>query len=445
MPIGIALIAHDGKKDDMVALVLRYQATFSRYQLFATEKTGQQVMQGTGMEVTCLAPGTLGGDMQVAARIVEGEIGAVIFLIDALYAQPYEPYLQGILRICEIHNVPLATNLATAAAVITQLGKFQVGHLIFNPVAGQGNPDNDLNLIRRMLEPQIQLNIIYTEPGVNPGDQAKEALAAGTDLIIASGGDGTVSAVAEAVMGTETPLGVIARGTANAFAVALGIPVNTQAACETILSGNTIKVDGARCNNQPMVLLTGIGFEAGFVERANRELKNRFGPLAYLLAGMQQFNEAQLFEATIEIGGQRSQMLTGAITIANAAPATSVLAQGFGQVVFDDGLLDVTIATSQTRLQSINALTSLFASALVNAPTTREDIICLRTPYIKVTTDPPQKVAVDGEIIGTTPIEVECVPHGLTVFAPLSAVRSSVASSAVSQPNEVSDALGSSS
>lgn len=423
MPNGIALIAHDGKKDDMVALVARYRGILSRYQLVATESTGQRVAQGTGLAVTCLAPGPLGGDAQIAARIVEGEIGAVVFLIDALYAQSHEPYIQSLLRICEVHNVPLATNLATAVAVITQMGQFRVGHLIFNPVAGQGNPDNDLSLIRRLLEPQIQLQVVYTEPGVSPSDQAKAALAAGTDLIIASGGDGTISAVAEAVMETETPLGVIPRGTANAFSVALGIPTTVQGACETILGGNTIQVDGARCNGKPMILLTGVGFEAGFVERANRDLKNRLGPLAYILAGVQQFSEAQLFEASIELDGKISQVSSGAITIANAAPPTSVLAQGFGQVLFDDGLLDVTIATSQNRLQSFNALTSLFASALVNSPTNREDILCLRTARIKVMTEPPQKVAVDGEIIGTTPIEVECVPKGLIVFAPLSAVR----------------------
>jgi diacylglycerol kinase (ATP) len=422
MPIDIALLAHDRKKDDIVALVDRYRAILSRYRLVATQTTGQRIIQGTGLEVTCLAPGALGGDAQIAARIVEGEIGAVVFLIDPLYAQSHEPYVQTILRVCELHNVPLAMNLATAEAVIIQFNKFRVGHLIYNPISGQGNPDSDLALIRRLLEPQVQLSVICTEAGVDPAAQAKAALEVGTDLIIASGGDGTVSAVAGAVMGTDTPLGIIARGTANAFATALGIPTDIQGACETILAGTTLKVDGARCNGQPMVLLTGVGFEAGFVERANRDLKNRLGPLAYLLAGVQQFNEGELFEAKIQLDGKETEVQSGAITIANAAPATSVLAQGFGQVVFDDGLLDVTIATSQTRLQSFNALTSLFASALVNSPTNREDILCLRTARIKVSTEPPQKVAVDGEIIGTTPIEVECLPKALTVFAPLSTI-----------------------
>ncbi|MEL7051265.1 MAG: diacylglycerol kinase family protein, partial [Cyanobacteria bacterium J06588_5] len=102
-----------------------------------------------------------------------------------------------------------ATNLATARAVVLSLAKSRIAHLIFNPVSGQGNPNQDLKLIRQILEPQIQVNVMFTDAEVSPGDQAKEAIASGADLIIASGGDGTVSAVAEAVMQTDIPLGVV--------------------------------------------------------------------------------------------------------------------------------------------------------------------------------------------------------------------------------------------
>jgi len=357
MPTQIALIAHDGKKDDMVAFADRFKAILCRYQLMATGTTGQRLQQGIGLEVECLLSGPLGGDSQIGARVAIGEVAAVVFLMDPLYAQPHEPDIRALLRLCEVHNVPLATNLATAEAVILQLGKARVAHLIFNPVAGQGNPDNDLALIRRTLEPQVQLNVIFTEADQDPAEQARAALAEGTDLVIASGGDGTVSTIAGVVMETDIPLGVIPRGTANAFAVALGIPTTIQGACDTILAGNTKVVDVARCNGVPMILLAGIGFEADYVERANRELKNRLGALAYILAGVQQLGETEAFEATIEIDGtehnpdvvSQGTVTTAAITVANAAPPTSVLAQGFGQVKFDDGLLDVTIATSTCR------------------------------------------------------------------------------------------------
>jgi diacylglycerol kinase (ATP) len=427
MPTQIALIAHDSKKDDMVAFGERFQGLLSRYHLIATGTTGQRLQQQTGLTVECLLSGPLGGDTQIAARVVGGEVAAVIFLLDPLYAQPHEPDIKALLRVCEVHNVPLATNLATAVAVVTHLGKSRVGHLIFNPVAGQGNPDNDLALIRRLLEPQVQVNVIFTDPDLSPADQARDALAAGTDLIIASGGDGTVSEVAGAVLATDIPLGIIARGTANAFASALGIPTTIQGACDTILAGNTQVIDVARCNGRPMILLAGIGFEADYVNRANRELKNRFGALAYILAGVQQFGEAENFDATIELeGAEHSQgsllkgtLTTAAITIANAAPATSVLAQGFGEVNYEDGLLDITISTTKTRMQAFTALTSLFASALVNSPTNREDLLCLRAARVKISTDRPRNVVVDGEIIGTTPVDIECIAKGLSVLTPM--------------------------
>jgi diacylglycerol kinase (ATP) len=425
MPTGIALIAHDRKKDDMVAFARRHQSVLGKYALVATGTTGERIQAGTSLTVERMASGPLGGDAQIAARVVTGDIAAVIFLLDPLYAQPHEPDIRALLRICEVHDVPLATNLATAEAIATQLSRRRVGHLIFNPVAGQGNPDADLALIRKLLEPEIQLQVVLTEEGQDPAEPAREIAAAGTDLVLVSGGDGTVSAIAGALLETDIPLGILPRGTANAFATALGLPLDLTAACEAILAGTTRVVDAARCNGQPLILLAGIGLEAEMVDRANRELKNRLGVLAYLLAGVQQFQEQTAFKAIIDIDGERTEVQTGTITVANAAPATSVLAQGFGQVLANDGLLDVTIATPQNRLQGLNALTSLFASALVNVPTNREDIIRLRTPRLKITTEPPQKVAIDGEIIGTTPVELECLAQALTVISPLSSGQKS--------------------
>ncbi|MGF1524989.1 MAG: methylglyoxal synthase [Leptolyngbyaceae cyanobacterium] len=439
MPTCIALIAHDRKKDDMVDFVERHRAILARYHLVATGTTGQQVEQGTGLAVDRVASGPLGGDTQIAAKVVGGEVAGVIFLIDPLYAQPHEPDIQDLLRVCEVYNVPLATNLATAEAVLLRLGKCRVGHLIFNPAAGQGNPEQDLGLIRRWLEPHVQLNVIVTEAHQDPAAQAREAIAAGTDLLVASGGDGTVSAVAGAVMETNTPLGIIPRGTANAFAAALGIPTNIQGACEVILLDTPRVVDAARCNGKPLILLAGIGFEAEMIDRTNRELKRQLGVLAYLLAGVQQFQAQTAFKASIDIEGEVTEVETSTITVANAAPATSVLAQGFGQVVVDDGLLDVTIATPKNRLQGLNALTSLFAAALVNTPTNRDDIIRLQTERLRITTDPVQKLVVDGEIIEAKAVELECIPNALTVLAPLTTPRS-----AVSNGSEDAQATGSS-
>jgi len=291
--------------------------------------------------------------------------------------------------------------------------------LIFNPVAGQSDPEQDLAAIRALLEPEIDLDIRFTTEDVDGDTIAKEAIAQGASTIIASGGDGTLSAAAAALVGTSIPLGVISRGTANAFAGALDLPDTIAAACETILGGATRVVDAALCNGLPMVLLAGIGFEAETVERADRQAKKRFGLLAYVMAGLQELRELDSFTAEIETEDKVITVTASAVTVANAAPPTSILAQGPAGVIFDDGLLDITIVAPASRAGAIAASYHLLQTALnENAAAERNDIGYLRTRRVIVRTDPPQKVALDGEIIGNTPIDVECVPGGLTIFVP---------------------------
>jgi diacylglycerol kinase (ATP) len=124
----IALIAHDRKKADMVAFATRYQALLAQYRLIATGTTGEQIHQATELTLERKLSGPLGGDAQIAAEIVEGHVVAVVFLIDPLYAQPHEPDIQALLRICEVHNVPLAINLATADSVVQALVKPEGDH-----------------------------------------------------------------------------------------------------------------------------------------------------------------------------------------------------------------------------------------------------------------------------------------------------------------------------
>ncbi len=290
--------------------------------------------------------------------------------------------------------------------------------LIFNPVAGQGNAEQDLALIRSILEPAITLEIIQTTPETEVGELAAQALEQGAEAVIASGGDGTVSAAAAALIGTNIPLGVISRGTANAFANALDLPIAIAPACEAILAGTTRVVDVASCNGLPMVLLTGIGFEAETVELADRDTKKRLGIAAYVLAGLEQLRSLEQFEVEIETEEKIITVSAAAVTIANAAPPTSILAQGPAGVVFDDGLLDLTIVAPMTKLGAIAASYDLLSSTLRGEAAQRPDIGFLRAQRFKVTAEPPQKVVLDGEMIGQTPVEVQCIPGGLTVFAP---------------------------
>ena len=420
MPRTIAAIAHDAKKDDMVNFAIRHKPLLSRYHLIATQKTGNRIQDAIALKIELMESGGLGGYAQIAAKIVAGEIIAVIFLIDPINDR-YEPDIQALMRICNLYLVPLATNLGTAEAIANSFAQSLVAHLIFNPVSGNGNGKQDLEFVRQMLEPHLHLEVHLTSPDIDPRELATQAIAQDADLILASGGDGTVSAVAGALIGSDIPLGIIPRGTANAFGMALGITQQIgqlRRACEIILAGKTRVVDAAKCNDLPLILLAGIGYEAGAIEKADREAKNRWGTLAYLMAGWQQLDEQQLFEAEIEIEGKTKTFQAGAITIANAAPPTSVLAQGIGEVVVDDGLLDITIATVENKIQAVTTILSMLGAALIRTSAGLDNIVHLRSPKVKIAANPSQKVVLDGEIIGNTPLEIECLPKSLTVFVP---------------------------
>ncbi|MEM8544553.1 MAG: methylglyoxal synthase [Cyanobacteria bacterium P01_H01_bin.119] len=437
MSITVAMIAHDTKKDDMVSLARRYRDVLARYDLVATGTTGDRIHQETGLTVERMLSGSMGGDIQVAARVIDRQMLAVIFLNDSINVKPQEPDIQALLRICDVHNVPLATNLATAELLLKQFARERIAHLIFNPVSGQGDAQQQILQIRRLLEPRMHLAVKLTTLEVGARELAEDAIAAGADLLIASGGDGTVSAVAGVAVETDIPMAVIPRGTANAFASALGIPMDLQRACEVILAGITAKIDVARCNGQPMVLLAGIGYEAAIVEKADRELKRRFGPLAYIFSGIQQLNEQEMFQTQLEIDGEIREFEAGAVTIANVAPPTSVLAQGFGRVIANDGLLDVTVTTAENMLQGVNTMLSLFGSALIQRAPEREGMVAIRAARLQVNTEPPQKVVLDGEIIGTTPVEFDCLASGLTVLLPQVPVEQVAPSQ--SQQNDTAD------
>jgi len=115
----IALISHDGKKADMLAFAMEYREVLGRYELIATNTTGKLLRDKVGLNIQLMLSGPIGGDAQIAAQVAEGKIEAVFFFIDPLGQHPHDPDIATLLRICNVHDVPLATNPATAAYVIS--------------------------------------------------------------------------------------------------------------------------------------------------------------------------------------------------------------------------------------------------------------------------------------------------------------------------------------
>jgi methylglyoxal synthase len=117
----IALIAHDAKKVDIVMFAREHIDLLKNCQLIATGATGDNIMKSTGLEVKCMLAGPNGGDLQIGGLIASSEVDLVIFLRDPLSAQPHDPDISALLRVCDVHNIPLATNPASARLLLRSI------------------------------------------------------------------------------------------------------------------------------------------------------------------------------------------------------------------------------------------------------------------------------------------------------------------------------------
>ncbi len=125
--MNIALVAHDKKKEQMVRFCIAYKYILTEHNLFATGTTGRLISESAGLNVHCFLSGPLGGDQQIGSKIAYNEMDLLVFFRDPLTAMPHEPDVSALLRLCDVHDIPLATNLATAEVLIKGLerGDFQ--------------------------------------------------------------------------------------------------------------------------------------------------------------------------------------------------------------------------------------------------------------------------------------------------------------------------------
>ena len=120
-PFRIALVAHNGRKDQMVHFAGQHIDVLSRFEIVATSTTGGLLVDTLGLNVLRCLSGPLGGDLQIGAMVAEGTVAAVIFLRDPLTAHPHEPDILALMKVCDVHNVPLATNVASAELLLSAI------------------------------------------------------------------------------------------------------------------------------------------------------------------------------------------------------------------------------------------------------------------------------------------------------------------------------------
>ena len=124
--MNIAIIAHDKKKQLMIELCKEYKEVLEKHNLIATGTTGLMVMGATNLKITQMKSGPLGGDQQIGSMVAEGKLDMVIFLRDPLTAQPHEPDVSALLRLCDVINIPLATNMKSAEIMLRALANNEI-------------------------------------------------------------------------------------------------------------------------------------------------------------------------------------------------------------------------------------------------------------------------------------------------------------------------------
>ena len=294
--------------------------------------------------------------------------------------------------------------------------------IIANPVSGTKMWQDKEHLIVARLSAYYDLEVLTTTKEIDGIELAKQAINDKPDIIIACGGDGTVTEVASVLVNTQCKLGIIPMGTANALAhVLMGISskiIPVEQACDLIIDGQTQTIDTAYCNDELMLLLAGIGYEQSMVEKADRDSKNESGQLAYLSGFFQAFSEqkAQTLYVTLD-DNQTQEVNTNSFIVANAAPFTTLLAQGGGQPDHEDGLLDINwLLPSDENTTRVLSIAELMFSSITQ---THLAISSHHTNAKKVTitADEEIKYVLDGEIKIADTLTITVDPASLNVIS----------------------------
>ena len=284
--------------------------------------------------------------------------------------------------------------------------------VIINPAAGQ--PDTILNKLNTVFhEAGIRWDVSITHESGDAARLAQEAVESGVDIVGAYGGDGTVMEVAHAVKGGEVPLAILPGGTANLMAVELGIPKDLTKAAQIAADENSYitKVDMGKVGERYFMLRLGMGVEGEKVKLADRELKDRYGILAYTIAGIKAIKYAQKAKYQVTIDGEQYEVEGLMCLIDNAGNLGIASLSAAKNINVNDGLLDVIIARDVGFSSVVSA-----AHSITDKGPDPGSYYHWQGREISIHTDPPTVVQGDGEMWGETPISAKVLPGVLPIL-----------------------------
>jgi YegS/Rv2252/BmrU family lipid kinase len=281
-------------------------------------------------------------------------------------------------------------------------------HVVINPASGKGQPM--LKYLADLCKQyEVEWDISLTKKYGDATQQAKDALARGVDLVVGHGGDGTQHEIANAVMGTGKPMGILPGGTGNGFAAEMGIPKGYRRAVEVLCTSHNVRrVDVMQIGEQYCIQRLYAGIEPE--QQVSREQKDKYGTLAYALMTPRQLKEAVDAPMTLTIDGQRIETRGLKCYVVNSGQG------GKGSIDrefrVDDGILDVFVI-SRNPLSVIAAAERFFQIPSFNAR-----LYYWRGREITVECEPSKALWADGEEFGLTPVTVKVLPGALSVVVP---------------------------
>ena len=288
-----------------------------------------------------------------------------------------------------------------------------VATAIMNPTTGRRSADEVEALLREVLSPHMQLTVVRTR---RSGDAISfgRAAARQSDLVIAVGGDGTVSEVANGMLGGHARLAIIPTGSTNVVARSFNIPNEPRGAARALLGSLEDRtIDVIRIGNRIAIHMVGCGFDAQMMADAAPTLKRAAAWMAYVPAAIKHVTGSP-WTFTITIDNQTISTVAKMVLVANGAFVLDPRFAVGRNIRSDDGLLDVIVFTPPNL-----AATTEIASRLAIGQIDRSQYVRqYKGKYIRIEGDPIAPVECDGDVVGTTPVEMSIMPAAITLLVP---------------------------
>ena len=287
-------------------------------------------------------------------------------------------------------------------------------HVVINPASGQ--PEPILHILNDAFRPAgVKWDVSITHEFGDATRQAREAAEGGADVVVAYGGDGTVMEVVNGLIGSGVPLGILPGGTGNVLSIEVDIPQTSEEAAQLLVSDEARiqHVDVGQSGQTYFLLRAFVGFDAQRVQLATREMRDRCGKAAYIVAALKAIPESKDLRYQLTLDGKEVECEGFTCIVENAG---NMCVKGLSlapDVSISDGLLDVIVI----RGLDPKSLASAVAS-IADRPLDPDSFRHWQAKEITIATDPPQAVIGDGEAWGETPISMKVLPGAVRVITP---------------------------